>query len=203
MDRITVVLADDDLVVLRARLPTARRSANLNLVPKLAARRRAVVGSTFLAAGALTLIAIAMVYLAPGVANWWILVLSYFALAVAQVAIGTSGLFAGVARFAFALAAVGWLIIAFANLLSGVPGVLGLVAEALALLGSIAAGIVAYRAKIFTRAATTGFLVAMVITVVYLLNVVFAFLPGTASILLAVVYSAGLLLAGILVLLRR
>ncbi len=172
-------------------------------MPTLPARRRPLVGITLLATGTFTLVALVMLYVAPGTANWWILALSYIAIAVAQVAIGTSGVFAGPERFVFALAAVGWLIIAIASLVSSVPGILGLVAEALALLGSLIAGIIAYRSQIFTRAANVGFLVAMTITAIYVLDVIFAFLPGAASLLLAVLYTAGLLLAGILILQRR
>jgi hypothetical protein len=171
-------------------------------MPALPTSRRPVIGAAITAAGALTLIAVALFYLAPGFDNWWIYVLAELALVVVLVVLGTSGLF-GASRVVFAVGAVGWMLVAIAALIAGSLGVIGLVGEVLALLGGLGSGILALHARAFTRIANVGFLVAMVVTSLYLLNSVIPFVPGIFAAILVLLYGAALLLAGVFILQRR
>lgn len=161
--------------------------------------RRRIVGYSLFAAGVLILAGVLLALLAIQFA--WAFELSALALAVAFGAIGLAE--EGVKRLAFAGAAVGWVLVAATGFATGEAGVFGTVGEFIAAVGGLAGGILAFRKGTFGRRANLLFLIAMIITVVYLADTFHTFLPLIGYIILAALWGASLVVASILILRRR
>ena len=104
------------------------------------------------------------------------------------------------ARVAYVVAAVGWLLLAIISLIH-VP-ILGTLAFFIAAIGSIFAGIVVYSAKVFSERANVTFLVAMILGAVELLATQVG-IPGILETILVILFGAALIGAGLLSLRRR
>jgi hypothetical protein len=161
--------------------------------------RRRIVGYSLFAAGILILAGVLLAVLDIQFA--WAFELSALALAVAFGAIGLAE--EGVMRLAFAGAAVGWVLVAATGFATGEAGVFGTVGEFIAAVGGLAGGILAFRKGTFGRRADLLFLIAMIITVVYLADTFHTFMPLIGYIILAALWGASLVVASILILRRR
>jgi len=162
--------------------------------------RRSVIGFALVAAGILAVIGIFVALALPGVAFEWAFVLSALAFVVALAAIGSAE--EGLPRLAYAVAAVGWILIALTSVIAGEPGIPGLVGEVGALLGGVAGGLLSYRGRIFGRRADALFLGAMVVTGCYLIGLLIGPLPEVLMVFIAAVWGVNLVIAGITVLRR-
>lgn len=161
--------------------------------------RRRIVGYSLFAAGILILAGVLLALIDIQFA--WAFELSALALAVAFGAIGLAE--EGVMRLAFAGAAVGWVLVAATGFATGEAGVFGTVGEFIAAVGGLAGGILAFRKGTFGRRAALLFLIAMIITVVYLADTFHTFLPLIGYIILAALWGASLVVASVLILRRR
>jgi hypothetical protein len=161
--------------------------------------RRRIVSLSLGAAGILVLVGILLAVLSVPFA--WAFELSALALAVAFGAIGLAE--EGVMRLAFAGAAVGWVLVAATGFVAGEAGVFGAVGEVIALVGGVAGGILAYRRRRFGGRADLLFLVAAILTAVYLVATVRSFLPTIAYIVIAALWGAGLIVSAVFILRRR
>ena len=169
--------------------------------------RRRIVGYSLFAAGILILAGVLLAVLSIQFA--WAFELSALALAVGFGAIGLAE--EGVMRLAFAGAAVGWVLVAATGFATGEAGVFGTVGEFIAAVGGLVGGILAYRHRLFaSTSSATGrrradllFLIATIVTVVYLANTFRTFLPVIGYIILAAVWGLSIVASAILVLRRR
>jgi hypothetical protein len=161
--------------------------------------RRRIVGYSLFLAGILILAGVLLALIDIQFA--WAFELSALALAVAFGAIGLAE--EGVMRLAFAGAAVGWVLVAATGFATGEAGVFGTVGEFIAAVGGLAGGILAFRKGTFGRRADLLFLIAMIITVVYLADTFHTFLPLIGYIILAALWGASLVVASVLILRRR
>ncbi len=160
--------------------------------------RRRAVGYSLLAAGILALIGIMVALILPGTPFTWAFELSALALAVGFAAIGLAE--DGALRLAFAAAAVGWTLIAVTSVISGNPGIPGLVGEAIALIGGVGGAVLAYRRRLFGGTADLLFLVAMCVTGLYLLVQIIGTVPALVQIIVAIIWTLDLVTAATFVL---
>jgi hypothetical protein len=105
-------------------------------------------------------------------------------------------------RVAFIVGAVGWLLLGINGLVGGL-GALVTVALILALVGSLAAGILVWIHSTFTRSTNLWFLIAMIVAAVFLLNQLLPFAAGVIATLLVLLFGASLVIAGFFILRRR
>jgi hypothetical protein len=163
--------------------------------------RRPVVGLLFALAGLLAALSIVFVLVHVVFGGVWLGIVVDIALALGFLflAIGSGG--GTVARIFFALAAVGWAILAIGGFVSlGVVFTIGVV---LALVGSLVGGVLAMGNKLFSRAANFVFLLATIFIALVLLNQLFVYLAGTFAIIVVILYAVLLLIAGILIAIRK
>jgi hypothetical protein len=161
--------------------------------------RRRIVGYSLFAAGVLILAGVVLALLDIPFA--WAFELSALALAVAFGAVGLAE--ESVMRLAFAGAAVGWVLVAATGFATGEAGIFGSVGEFIAAVGGLAGGILVFRAGKFGRRARLVFLIAMIVTVLYLANTFRAFLPLIGNIILAGAWGLSLVASSALILRRR
>ncbi len=168
--------------------------------------RRRIVGYSLFAAGILILAGVLLAVL--GIQFAWAFELSALALAVAFGAIGLAE--DGTMRLAFAGAAVGWVLVAATGFATGEAGIFGTVGEFIAAVGGLVGGILVFRRGLFAstssaigRRADLVYLIAMIVTVLYLANTFRTFLPVIGYIILAAVWGLSIVASAILVLRRR
>lgn len=162
---------------------------------------RPIVGILFIIAGALALLALLLSLVAPASAPSWLSLLIYLALGVAFLLMGLSKSMNVLERVAFIVGAVGWLLLAL-NGLVALSGVVTL-ALILALVGSLAAGILVWVHSTFTRRTNLWFLVAMIITAIFVLNLLVPFATGALYTVLLLLFGASLVVAGFFILRRK
>ena len=163
---------------------------------------RPVVGILFIVAGALALLTLLIAYVAPGSLPSWIAPLTSLALGVGLLLMGLSKSMNVLERVAFIVGAVGWLLLGINGLVGGL-GALVTVALILALVGSLAAGILVWIHSTFTRRTNLWFLIAMIITAIFVLNQLLPFATGIIATLLVLLFGASLVVAGFFILRRK
>jgi hypothetical protein len=169
-------------------------------MPSAPAQHRRILGLAFLVGGALQIVA-ALVALGNAGNSSALYALSNiligigFALMMAWLASTT------IARVAYLVAAVGWLLLALTSLLN--LGILGTLALFVAIIGSIFAGVVVFSSRPFRGRADIVFFVAVVVGAANLLLSQNANVPGLLRTLVVVVFGALLITAGALMLQRR
>jgi uncharacterized membrane protein HdeD (DUF308 family) len=164
---------------------------------------RPVVGILLIVAGALALLTLLLSYVAPGPALGWFGVLTSLALGVALLLMALSKSMNVLERVAFIVGAVGWLLLGLNGLTSGALAGIVTVALILALVGSLAAGILVWVHSTFTRRTNLWFLIAMIITAIFVLNQLLPFATGIIATLLVLLFGAALVVAGFFVLRRK
>ncbi|HEY4268569.1 MAG TPA: hypothetical protein VGM94_10305 [Galbitalea sp.] len=162
---------------------------------------RPIVGILFIIAGALVLLGLLLHYAAPTAAPTWLSLLVYLALGVAFLLMALSKSMNVLERVAYIVGAVGWLLLALNGLVA--LSTLVTVAMILALVGSLAAGILVWMHSTFTRQTNLWFLIAMIITAVYVLNLLVPFATGALGTVLVLLFGAALVVAGFFVLRRH
>ena len=162
---------------------------------------RPLVGILFIIAGALTLLALLLVLVVPASVPSWLSLLTYLALGVGFLLMGLSKSMNVLERVAFIVGAVGWLLLAL-NGLVGLGSVVTL-ALILALVGSLAAGILVWIHSTFTRRTNLWFLIAMIVTAVFVLNLLVPFATGALNTVLVLLFGAALVVAGFFILRRK
>jgi hypothetical protein len=164
---------------------------------------RPVVGILFIIAGALALLTLLFAYVAPGSLPSWIPPLTSLALGIGLLLMALSRSMNVLERVAFIVGAVGWLLLGLNGLTGGALAGLTTVALILALVGSLAAGILVWVHSTFTRATNLWFLIAMIITAIFVLNQLLPFAAGVLATLLVLLFGAGLVVAGFFILQRK
>jgi hypothetical protein len=106
-----------------------------------------------------------------------------------------------VARIAYLIAAVGWLLLALTSLIN--LGIVGTLAVFIAIIGSIFAGIVVFTSHAFGRQADILFLAAMIAGAVNLLLSQNGNVPGLLKLIVVLIFGALLVAAGIVLIRRR
>ena len=162
---------------------------------------RPLVGILFIVAGALALLVLLLAYVAPGAPITWLGLLTDLALGVAFLLMGLSKAMNTLERVAFIVGAVGWLLLALNGLVS--LGGLVTVAVILALVGSLAAGILVWVHSTFTRRTNLWFLIAMIVAAIFLLNALLPFATGAIDTVLILLFGAALVIAGFFILQRK
>ena len=163
--------------------------------------QRPVVGLLFALAGLLATLSVIFVLVHASVGGIWFGIITDAALAIGFLFLALGRGSGTVARLFFAIAAVGWAILAIGGIVSlGVVLTIGVV---LALAGSLISGILAFGGKIFSRLANIVFLLATILIALVLLNQLVAYLVGTIAIIVVALYAVLLLIAGILIAARR
>jgi hypothetical protein len=166
----------------------------------VSAPNRSIIAWLFIVGGALQIIG--AIVQATNSGNWGaIYAISNIPIGVAFVLmalwLGTST----IARVAYVIAAVGWLLLALTSLITiPITGTLGLI---IAAVGSIFAGVVVYTGKVFSIRASVTFLVAMILGAVELLASQIPGFPGFFETLLVILFGAALIGAGFLSLRSR
>ena len=163
---------------------------------------RPLVGILFIIAGALTLLALLLSLVAPASAPSWLALLTYLALGVAFLLMALSKSMNVLERVAFIVGAVGWFLLALNGLVGGLGGLVTL-ALILALVGSLAAGILVWMHSTFTRRTNLWFLIAMIVTAVFVLNLLVHFATGALGTVLVLLFGAALVVAGFFILRRK
>ncbi|HEY5229715.1 MAG TPA: hypothetical protein VIJ11_02335 [Galbitalea sp.] len=164
--------------------------------------KRPVVGALFAIAGLLTGLAILFTYVAPKLGGPWIGLVADAAITLAFLFLFLGRTAPLILRIFFAVATVGWAILAVGGWIS--LGVLLTVGVVLALAGSLISGLLALGRRFFTPIASILFLLAMLVVTVELLDrLIGPFLTGTVATIVAVLYALLLLLAGIVIIARK
>jgi hypothetical protein len=163
---------------------------------------RPAVGVLFIIAGALALLTLLFAYVAPGSLPSWLPPFTSLALGVGLLLMGLSRSMNLLERVAFIVGAVGWLLLGINGLVGGL-GALVTVALILALVGSLAAGILVWIHSTFTRSTNLWFLIAMIITAIFVLNQLLPFAAGVIATLLVLLFGASLVVAGFFILRRK
>ena len=162
-----------------------------------------MVGILFIVAGALALLTLLIAYVAPGSLPSWIAPLTSLALGVGLLLMGLSKSMNVLERVAFIVGAVGWILLALNGLTGGGLGGVITLALILALIGSLAAGILVWIHSTFTRRTNLWFLIAMIITAIFVLNQLLPFASGIIATLLVLLFGAALVVAGFFILRRK
>jgi hypothetical protein len=167
-------------------------------------RNRPIIGFATAVAGAAVLVAVVVARFAEAAVPW-LFIVSAVALVIAFAAAGASGGFDDLGRLGFAAGAVGWAIYAITRVIVNTPGIITVVALAIALLGSLIAGVAVYQRKAFAGRANDVFLLAMIVTALYLFIeiVPLSWLPDAAVVLLTLLWGALLVIAGLFILQRK
>jgi hypothetical protein len=164
---------------------------------------RPLVGILFIIAGALALLTLLLAYVAPGALPSWFPPLTSLALGVGLLLMGLSRSMNVLERVAFIVGAVGWILLALNGFTGGGLGGVITVALILALVGSLAAGILVWIHSTFTRRTNLWFLIAMIITAIFVLNQLLPFAAGIIATLLVLLFGASLVVAGFFILRRK
>jgi hypothetical protein len=161
-----------------------------------------VVGWLIALAGVFASLAIVFFYVAPSLAGSWVYIAEYAALTLAFLFLFLGRSAPLVLRVTFAIATVGWAILVVGGLVS--IGVVLTVGFWLALVGSLISGVLVLTRFVFSNVANVVFLLATIAIAVVLVNqVIGPFYAGTIVVVVAVIYAVLLLLAGILIAVRK
>ena len=159
--------------------------------------RRPIVGILLIVAGALVLIGLLFSLVAPAMSGAWLGFLTDVALGLAFLFLALSRASDLLLRIAFIVALVGWFLLALISIIPGLGGI-SILALILALVGSLGSGILVFIHSTFSRPTNIWFLVAMIVTALYIL----AGLAGNSfglGVVLALVWGASLVVAGFFV----
>ena len=157
--------------------------------------RRSTSGIALIVAGALFLLVVLLPLV--GVSLPWLVLLADLAMVVAFVILALGAVNNTVAKIALFAGAVGWALLAIAGLGVALPGALLTIAAVVAAVGGLVGAIVLYVGKEITNRAAIIFVVATALGVVYLLGVIGTLSLGTLGTIVAVLFGAALIAAGI------
>jgi hypothetical protein len=166
----------------------------------VSAPNRSIISWLFIAGGALQILA-ALVGLANAGNVGAIYAISNIAIGVAFVLMFAWIASTLIARIAYFIAAVGWLLLALTSLIN--LGIIGTLAVFIAIVGSVFAGVIVYTGKVFGLQTNILFLVAMIVGAVNLLLIQNGNVPGILKTVIVVAFGALLLVSGIWMLRRR
>ena len=167
----------------------------------VSAPNRSIIAWLFIVGGVLQIIG-AIVALIPSGGNVGaIYAISNLAIGIAFVLMAAWLASSTIARVAYVIAAVGWLLLALTSLIN-VP-ILGTLGLFVAAVGSIFAGIVVYSGKVFSERANVTFLVAMILGAVNLLLSQVGGLPSLFGTVIVILFGVALIGAGVLSLRRQ
>jgi hypothetical protein len=166
----------------------------------VSAPNRSIVAWLFIVGGALQIIGAIVAVTASGNVGA-IYAISNIAIGIAFVLMALWFGTTTIARVAYVIAAIGWLLLALTSLIN-IP-ILGTLGLFIAAIGSIFAGIIVYTGKVFGVRASVTFLVAMILGAVELLASQIGGIPGILETLLVILFGAALIGAGFLSLRNR
>lgn len=164
-------------------------------------RSTPLVAWAFIAAGVLFLLVVLFSSVAKSVDTAWLDFLAYVALTIAFVALFLRRVDL-LARIAFIVAAVGWALLALTSIPIGLDSV-DRVGVILALVGTLASGILVFARNLFSRQASTVFLIAAILGAIWLLNLLVGFLPLVLAVIVVIAFAVLLVIAGALYSRRR
>lgn len=157
--------------------------------------RRSTSGIALIVAGALFLLVVLLPLV--GVSLPWLVLLADAAMVVALVILALGAVNNTVAKIALIAAAVGWALLALAGIGIALPGALLTLAAVVAAVGGLVGAIVLYVGKEITNTAALAFVAAAALGVIYLLNSIGTFSLGTLGTVVAVLFGAALVVAGV------
>ena len=156
--------------------------------------RRSTSGIALIVAGALFLLVVLLPLV--GVSLPWLVLLADAAMVVAFVVLALGAVNNTVAKIALFAGAVGWAILALAGLGIALPAPLATLAAVVAAIGGLVGAIVLYVGKEITNRAALLFVVATALGVLFLLNAIGTLPLGTLGTVVAVLFGAALIVAG-------
>jgi hypothetical protein len=165
-----------------------------------ATTRRSLISYFTIIAGALFALDALLSLAAPGGLSWPI-DLAELVLAASFVVVALTVSLTTLGTVAFWVGAVGWFLLAVIGLV-GSLGVLGVIAAIAAMLGSLVAGILVYQRSTYSRRANVVFLAAMILAALFCLGFFLPF-PGVLETIIALLFGAALIVAGVFILQKR
>jgi hypothetical protein len=165
------------------------------------APNRSIIGWLFAAGGLLQIIGAVVGFANVGGNVGGIYAISNIAIGIAFVLMIAWIATTTVARIAYFIAAIGWLLLALTSLIN--LGLLGNVGLYLAIIGSIFSAVIVMSTRPFAQRADILFLVAMVLGAINLLLSQNANVPSVVEFVVILAFGAALVAAGILIVRRR
>jgi hypothetical protein len=157
------------------------------------------VGWLFVVAGVLYLLDLLLSHVGhTGKLDTWLLFFAYVVLAVGFVILFLWRSVDILLRVAFIVAAVGWALLAIATVASVGNGLV-VIAEILALVGTLVAGILVFARGIFTRRGALAFLIFAILAALLLLIALTNALTGIIVVILSILFGVALVITGVLV----
>ena len=154
-------------------------------------------------AGALYLLELLLSHVGVLSLDTVLLFLAYLALGVGFVVLFLWRTIGLLLRVAFIVGAVGWVLLAI-SVVAALGGGLVVVAEILALAGTLVAGIIAFVRHVFSGSADVAFLVLAIVAAILLFFPLFGIAISAAfSLILAILFGAMLVVAGLFITWRR
>lgn len=159
--------------------------------------RRSTAGIALIVAGALFVLLALFPLVAPAMTLQWVALLAELAMVVAFVILALGAVNNTVAKVALFAAAVGWAILALAGLGIALPGALVILAVVVAAVAGVVGAVVLYVGKEITNRPALIFVIATALGVLYLLNTIGTFGAVDVGVLVAVLFGAALVVAGV------
>ncbi|MEO5535597.1 MAG: hypothetical protein ABIR17_10745 [Pseudolysinimonas sp.] len=160
--------------------------------------RRSIAGMVLVVAGALLLLNFVLVLAKVAALTPWLEFLAYLAIGVAFLILALASFRGTITRIALVVGAVGWLLLALALVVSGLPAALVTVALVAAALGTLIASIALYVGKEVTNQSAIAFIVTAIVAAIILVAAVAATALGDFGTVLAVLFAILLIVTGVL-----
>jgi len=176
------------------------RTGSVERMTPVTASHRSIVAIVFLVGGALQVLGAVLGVINAGNSGGFYL-LSNLAIGAGFVLLFAWYAASTVARVAYLVAGVGWLLLAIGSLVN--LGVIGTLALFIAIIGSVFAGVVVFTGHVFGRAADILFLAAMIAGALNLLASQNSNVPGLLKAALVVIFGALLVVWAVILLGNR
>jgi hypothetical protein len=160
--------------------------------------RRSIAGIVLVVAGALLLLDFVLGLAGVTALTPWLAFLAYLALGVAFLILALASFRGTITRIALIVGAVGWLLLALALVVTGLPAVLVTVALVAAALGTLIGAIALYVGKEVTNQSAIAFIVTGIVAAIILLARVAGAALGDFGTVLAVIFAILLIVTGVL-----
>jgi hypothetical protein len=166
----------------------------------VSAPNRSIIAWLFIAGGALQILG-ALVAIANAGNAGAIYAISNIAIGMAFVLMVAWLATSTLARVAYLIAAIGWLLLALTSLIN--LGIVGTLALFIAVIGSLFAGVIVFSSHLFGRQTDILFLAAMIVGAANLLLSQNSNVPAIVDTVVVIAFGALLLIAGIWMIRRR
>ena len=158
--------------------------------------RRGIAGIALIISGALFLLAVILPYL--NVTFPYVTTLAEIALVVALAFLAVGAVNNNIVKVSLFAAAAGWAVLALSTLGLSIPSGVLQIAAVVAAVGGVVGAIVLYTGKEVRNRPAIVFIVAMALAALFLLSLVGVLSLGQLGLIVAVLFGAALIVAGVL-----